>query len=125
MGFAMNPSGSWQQVAIGEVEGASTDVVDTLVARLREAFDPSAWMVVPMPGRDPAHAWFEARVDFGIGERRAIHLASSIMEEIARAELPGYRLVAGREWLDLALAQRYSVADTPIWPDPSRPLADE
>ena len=106
MGFAMNPSGSWQQVAIFEVEAG--EVLGHLMARLRVEFNFSEWMILPMPRCLPARVWFEARVDFGIGERRAIHLASRLIEEIGRAELPGYRLVAGREWLDLALAQMYA-----------------
>lgn len=122
MGFAMNPNGSWQQVAIFEVEG-SARIVDPLMSRLTAEFESSEWMVLPTPRCLPARVWFQARVDFGIGERRAIRLASCLIEEVGRAKLPGYRLVAGREWLDLAASQMHAEPVPGVSPELSRPFS--
>ncbi|WP_395683928.1 hypothetical protein [Dokdonella sp.] len=116
MGFAMNPNGSWQQVAIFEVEGGAS-IVDSLLTRLRAEFESSEWVVLPVPRCLPARVWFQARVDFGIGERRAIRVASCLIEEVGRAKLPGYRLVAGREWLDLAVAQMHAEVAPGVSPE--------
>jgi hypothetical protein len=105
MGFAMNPSGSWQQVALFEVSADATMALEPLVARLNREIVPAAWLFLRTASGLPGRAGYEARVDFGIGERRAIYLASHIFAELQRADLPGFRLIAGREWVELALAQ--------------------
>jgi hypothetical protein len=106
MGFAMNPSGSWQQVALFEVSADAVVAMEPVVARLKREIDPAAWLVLRTASGPPGRVGYEARVDFGIGERRAIYLASHIFAELQRAQLPGFRLIAGREWVRLAMAQK-------------------
>jgi hypothetical protein len=106
MGFAMNPSGSWQQVALFELSADAAEAVEPVMARLKREIDPAAWLVLRTGSSLPGRAGYEARVDFGIGERRAIYLASHILSGLQRAELPGFRLIAGWEWVELAMAQK-------------------
>jgi hypothetical protein len=50
-------------------------------------------------------------VDFALGDRRSVVLASRRIGALERAELPGYRLVSGRGWIELATVQAMTMRD--------------
>ncbi|TCO40290.1 hypothetical protein [Dokdonella fugitiva] len=106
MSVVMNPANGWQQVLVFEADSDATARVDAFVAGFRPGDDHGACRIQPSLKSPHGYQWYEAYVDFGIGERRAIHLASTLVDALERAELPSYRLVAGKEWLDLAASQR-------------------
>lgn len=106
MGIAMNPKAGWQQVVVFEADSDAQSAVNAFIARFRPG-DEHGVCRIEQASRSPAgFQWYDGYIDFSIGERRAIHLASRLVDELGRAELPLYRLVAGREWLDLAAAQK-------------------
>ncbi|HEY6943330.1 hypothetical protein [Dokdonella sp.] len=106
MSVVMNPTAGWQQVLVFEADGEAADAVDAFVAGFRPVPDAGALRIEPSARSPAGYQWYDGYVDFGIGERRAIRLASNLVDALERAELPCYRLVAGREWLDLAASQR-------------------
>ncbi|HEU4662613.1 MAG TPA: hypothetical protein VFS55_01140 [Dokdonella sp.] len=108
MSVVMNPTVGWQQVLVFEADGQAGGAVDAFIAGFLPGLDqaPGAWRIQPSARSPAGYQWYDGYVDFGIGERRAIRLASSLVDALERAELPSYRLVAGREWLDLAASQR-------------------
>ncbi|MGN6520328.1 MAG: hypothetical protein ACTHK2_12975 [Dokdonella sp.] len=105
MSIAMNPKAGWQQVVVFEADSDAQSAVNAFIARFWPGEHHEACRI-EQASRSPAgFQWYDGYVDFSIGERRAIHLASRLVDELDRAELPLYRLVAGREWLGLAAAQ--------------------
>ncbi|HEY6943456.1 hypothetical protein [Dokdonella sp.] len=102
----MNPKVGWQQVVVFEADSDAQSAVNAFITRFWPGGDHHACRI-EQAARSPAgFQWYDGYVDFSIGERRAIHLASRLVDELGRAQLPLYRLVAGREWLDLAAAQK-------------------
>lgn len=106
MSVVLNPTVGWQQVLVFEADGEAAGAVAAFIAGFQPNQDPGACRIEPSSRSPTGYQWYDGYVDFGIGERRAIHLASSLVDALERAELPCYRLVAGREWLDLAASQR-------------------
>ena len=106
MSIVMNPTLGWQQVLVFETDGDAADTVDAFVAGFQSEHTHGALRIERSSRSPDGYQWYDACIDFGIGERRAIHLASDLVDALERAELPCYRLVAGREWLDLAASQR-------------------
>lgn len=106
MSIAMNPTVGWQQVLVFEADRDAHAAVGAFVAGFQPA-DRGACRIEPSSKSPSGYQWYDACIDFSIGERRAIHLASRLVDALERAELPGYRLVAGREWLDLAASQKH------------------
>ena len=96
----MNPHAGWQQVVVFEVDANARQAVDTFARPISGDI-----RILPAEMSPAGYAWYEAQVDFSHGERRAIHVAGDLVQALERAELPGYRLIAGREWLELAIAQ--------------------
>lgn len=106
VGIVMNPKAGWQQVVVFEADSDAQSAVNAFIARFRPGDEHGVYRI-EQASRSPAgFQWYDGYIDFSIGERRAIHLASRLVDELGRAELPLYRLVAGREWLDLAAAQK-------------------
>jgi hypothetical protein len=100
--IVMNRETHWQQVAMFEVYGSEQAAVETLMRGLAADGNLRLRQVAPSPD---GYAWYECEVDFSHGERRAIYVASRLIEALERAPLRGYRLIGGREWMNLAMAQ--------------------
>ena len=108
MTIVMNPKGTWQEVAIFEVaaEDADMAVKDFLVQFEATIDHHRNCQVRPAPESRSGWRWFAARIDFSIGEWRALHLAAALVYELEETQLEGYRLVAGREWIELAKIEK-------------------
>ena len=96
----MNPTAGWQQVIMFEVDAESRRAVDAFARSIA-----SEARILPAAHSPSGYAWFEVEIDFSHGERRAVLLAGNLVEALEAAELPGYRLLSGREWMDLAVSQ--------------------
>jgi hypothetical protein len=101
----MNPNTGWQQVVVFEVDGAARAAVDAFARPIAADI-----RILPAEKSPSGYAWYEAQIDFSHGERRAIHIAGELVDALERADLQGYRLIAGREWLELATTQASSQA---------------
>lgn len=100
--ITMNRQAGWQQVAMFEVYDSEKAAVDEFANGFADDTDLRIRPVAQVPH---GYAWYEAEVDFSYGERRAIYLASSLIQALERTGLQGYRLIGGREWMNLAMAQ--------------------
>ncbi|HEU4664276.1 MAG TPA: hypothetical protein VFS55_09625 [Dokdonella sp.] len=101
----MNPRAGWQQVVLFEARDGTQAAVNDFVRQIFPNDETKAFRI-ERAARSPAGCqWYDGYIDFSIGERRALALASQLVVELDRAALPDYRLVAGREWLSLAVSQ--------------------
>ena len=116
MNIAVNPGGSWQEVAVFEMASEGADsALKAFMMRFDSDIDHDRRCVIRNAAHCPnGYRWFEARIDFSIGEWRAVHLASALVTELSRASFGNYRLIAGREWIDLALLQRGRMREQPL-----------
>lgn len=114
MTIVMNPSGAWQEVAVFEVASDGADAaVNAFIGRFDADIDHDRKCDVRPAEKCPQGCrWFAARIDFSIGEWRSLHLAAALVRELDHAHLVGYRLIAGREWIDLATMERRRNAST-------------
>jgi len=112
MKLSANPDGGWQAVAVFEVESDAAVAVDAFVVQFDDDVDrTSTCKLVRAADAPRGYCWFEALLDFGSGEWRAIRRASALISGLERARLPGYRLLAGREWIGVAAMQRQHEAE--------------
>jgi len=100
--IAMNRQVGWQQVALFEVYDSEKAAVEKFARGFAREAD---LQIRPMEQAPRGYAWYQGEVDFAYGERRAIYLASNLIQALERAALQGYRLIGGREWITLAVAQ--------------------
>jgi len=100
--ITMNRQAGLQQVALFEVYDSEKTAVEKFVQGFADDTDLT---IRPMAQAPQGYAWYEGEVDFAYGERRAIYLASNLIQALERAALQGYRLIGGREWINLAMAQ--------------------
>jgi len=105
MHVTIHPREDWREIAVFELESGRVDALDAFVARFEREVDHDGRCRVQSARHSPdGYRWLEAHVDFRYGERRALRLASAFIGELDQASLPGYRLIAGREWMHLAAA---------------------
>ncbi len=90
----------WRHVATVEVADAATGL-----AQLRDDAGQRS-RLVPSEHAQAGSCRYDILVDFGIGAREAAHVARDALARLQQAadrgELPGYRIVNGRHWLELA-----------------------
>jgi hypothetical protein len=101
----VNPAGTWQTVAIFEVD----DTAPTLYALTTIAEPADIYRILPSADSPAGRRWFDVVVDFTVGERRAIRITQALIASLEHSSREGFigafRLVSGREWLELAVAQ--------------------
>jgi hypothetical protein len=100
--ITMNRQAGWQQVALFEVCDSEKAAVEKFARGFAHDTD---LRIRPMAQAPQGYAWYQGEVDFAYGERRAIYLASNLIQALESAALQGYRLIGGREWITLAMAQ--------------------
>ena len=98
MNIAVNPGGSWQEVAVFEMASEGADsALKAFMMRFESDIDHDRRCVIRNAAHCPnGYRWFEARIDFSIGEWRAVHLASALVTELSRASFGNYRLDRSR-----------------------------
>jgi hypothetical protein len=105
MSIPVNPAGTWQTVAIFEVD----DSESTLHALTIMAEPADIYRILSSADSPVGRRWFDIVVDFTIGERRAIRITQALIASLEQSSRTGaigaFRLVSGREWLELAVAQ--------------------
>ena len=91
-----NEKADWRIVATVEVTGLSS--LDMFFGGILDQF-----RFQPADRSPSGFSWFDAYVDFGIGEHRAAHVANallSMLQQLANeGHLEGYRVVVGQHWL--------------------------
>jgi hypothetical protein len=97
----------WRPVAVFEVAAHASAAWRAACDVLVDATD-GACRIAPAPESPAGAQWFEVVLDFGAGEWRAMRMFATLVERLESLSLalPGYRLVSGKEWYDVALAQR-------------------
>ena len=97
MSIPLNPAAGWRQVARLEVIGDAPALL-----QLIDDESPD-YRIEPAHNSPHGFSWFDVRVDFSVGDRRAAHTAYAFLTALQRAAddglLPGYRLINGQEWL--------------------------
>jgi hypothetical protein len=105
MTIPINPTGTWQTVAIFEVD----DTASTLRALTIMAEPADIYRIVPSPDSPAGRRWFDVIVDFTVGERRAVRLTQALIASLEKSfkegDIGAFRMVTGREWLEVAIAQ--------------------
>ena len=99
MNMSLDSQGAWRRVATVEVDAS----VDDLPKLLRD--DRFAFRLHAAPRSPSGYQWFELLIDATKGERRAALAAYTILKAMETAAiagtLAGFRIVHGRQWLDL------------------------
>ena len=105
MNIAINPSGTWQTVAIFEVD----DSASTLHALTIMSEPADIYRIAPSADSPAGRRWFDVAVDFTVGERRAVRITQALIASLEQAfkdgDIGAFRMVSGREWLQVAIAQ--------------------
>jgi hypothetical protein len=115
----MNPAAGWQHVATFEVDGDGPTLA--AVSTLIGARAPDGCRIAPAREAPAGCRWFEVHADLGIGERRVVLIAMSLLGTLQQCAdegtLKGYHLVGGRDWLRVAIARERSdaTADAEPW----------
>jgi hypothetical protein len=113
LNIPINPAGTWQTVATFEVDNAAS----TLYALAIMSETADIYRIAPSAESPAGRRWFDVAVDFSVGERRAIRITQALIASLEHSSREGdigaFRLVSGREWLQLAIAQ---LAMSPAFP---------
>jgi hypothetical protein len=111
MSIPLNPTATWMSVAVFEIE-AAPPAFRALQAMAVEEPD-GLYRIVPCARSPMGYRWFEVLVDFRFGERRAMHVTAALLDALRQSAhaLPGYRLVSGGAWLEVAEKQLYAEAE--------------
>jgi hypothetical protein len=103
--ISINPAGTWQTVAIFEVD----DTASTLHALSMMSEPADIYRIIPYFDSPAGRRWFDASVDFSVGDRRAVRITQALIASLEQSFREGgigaFRLVSGREWLQVAIGQ--------------------